>query len=142
MRQYDVKMIEFLKKAIGNICDGICSLKKFPDIIRNGMHHAELCVFDKSHIMYVQDVPRPVIGGRMGEFSSLIPPEPPTLSAVDINNEITNNYCKRIDEKLKYLEKINWHADVKIIKHYPFGKGLDNKMVIKKFNKTLKQKRH
>jgi hypothetical protein len=147
VRQCDVKMIDFLKSATGHVCDGICSLKQFPDIIRNGMHHPELCVFDKSHILYVQDVPRPVIGGAITEksssLSSLLPPEPPKLSSVSMDNEITNNFCKRFDENMKILKNANWHVDVKIIKHYPFGKGSDsnNKMILKKISKTRKQNR-
>jgi len=135
IRQCDIKMMEILKVIIGTVCDGICSLNKFPDIIRNGMHHPEISVFDNTHLEFVQDVARPVIGGSLTADDS-----PRILTAMNLDNEIIRNYVNLMDENLVKLRKMNLKFDIEIIKH-PVEQG-DNTIITKKmFRKTRKRAR-
>ncbi len=61
--QFDIEFVKFLKRQLGNVSDGIISLKPFPDIIRNGYQCSEMSVFDMSFVEYVNDTPRVVISG-------------------------------------------------------------------------------
>lgn len=129
--------MEFLKPVIGHVCDGVCSLNHFPDIIRNGMHHPELSVFDNTSVQYVQDVPRPVIGG-----ATKVDWMPPVLSAMNVDNEFVRNSVKRLDETLKNLRKFDVKADIKIITHpLDIKQEKPNTLSLKKHGKTRKQRR-
>lgn len=131
IKQFDRMFMKFIKNFIGHVCDGICSLNRFPDIIRNGMHHPEFSVFDNASIVFVQDVPRPILGGAVIEDRV-----PPVLSSIDLDNEIIRNHVKRFDQTLKNLSKYDLKADIKLIKH-----PLDiNPISIIKSRKTRKRR--
>lgn len=101
--------MEFIKPIIGHLCDGIISVKKFPDIIRNGMHHAELSVFDKTDVVYNQDISQTVTGGSRSR-------EPKTLLGLNIVNDFTRENMEHLNESLKVLSKFDRRANIEIIK--------------------------
>lgn len=99
--QYDVEMMKLLSIVFGAQCDGIISETAFPDIIRNGWHLAELSVFDKSHIEYVKDYARPVIGGTICEsihMNYVFPIRP------DETNEYVKSQISLTDKLLEELK--------------------------------------
>jgi hypothetical protein len=93
----DVRLMMFLKSTLGADCDGISSLKEFPDIIRNGMHCREISLFDNSHLEYIRDIPRPVIGGSVIRSTDLLPPL-----------KIDNIYLQKLrDSEQEFQEKMD-----------------------------------
>lgn len=128
--------MEILKVIIGSVCDGICSLNNFSDIIRNGMHHPELSVFDNTHLEYVQDIPRSVIGGSLSTADD----NPRILTAMNLDNEIIRNYVNRMDKNLTKLRKLDLKFDIQIIKH-PVEQEENTIIAKKMFRKTRKRAR-
>jgi hypothetical protein len=96
----DIELMKFLNLVYGSHCDGIISEKAFPDIIRNGLHFAELSVFDNSNLSYVKDHVRPTLGG-----GSMITPQ--VKYVFPISPEETNEFVKKqISMADKILEEL------------------------------------
>jgi hypothetical protein len=74
IHEFDTALVTFLNTLVGDRYDGIISQKPFPDVLRNGMQLPELCVFDKSVVEFVEDLPRPAIGGGSVMNSPYLPP--------------------------------------------------------------------
>jgi hypothetical protein len=93
----DVSLAKFLNNTIGNRYDGIASLKQFPDIIRNGTQHPEVCIFDETNVEYVRDIPQYIIGG--GKSSRDVYSEEDALPPLQIDS--------RLIERLKNNNDLN-----------------------------------
>ena len=98
---------------VGKGCDGIASLKPFPDIIRNGFHLREMSVFDSSVIHYVSDKSRSTIGGST-DITTVLPPVIIQTKAIDEMLKesqrclsILNTYSHEIDASKYILRKAN-----------------------------------
>jgi hypothetical protein len=100
IHEFDTALVKFLNTIVGDRYDGIISQKPFPDVLRNGMQLPELCVFDKSVVEFVEDLPRPATGGGDVMSSPYLPPLrcneygmviPPTWKSYDEHvREVTN----------------------------------------------------
>lgn len=96
-------MMKFLNSVVGKDCDGIVSLKPFPDIIRNGFHMCEMSVFDSSIIHYVADKSRSTIGGSH-DITTVLPP-------LHIQNKAIDEMVKESQRCLSILETFGHEMD-------------------------------
>ncbi len=138
IHELDVELMKFLKPIVGSSCDGVICLKRFPDIIRNGMQPPELSVFDKSLVDYVQDKPMggTVIGGANFKY----------LPKVNLPEDLAKSITKEMDEAIEQVIKSNYKFDfssvkVTMLRYEPDGSLTPIDPPIKKTRKTYKRKR-
>ena len=99
----DVSLAKFLNNTIGNRYDGIASLKQFPDIIRNGTQHPEVCIFDQTNVEYVRDIPQYIIGGGKSGDIHLEDSLPPLHIDSRLIENLRNNNFSNDDDSLPPL---------------------------------------
>jgi hypothetical protein len=98
--ELDIYLIKLLKSIYPEY-DGIASPIKLPNVLSNGYHHSELCIFNKENIELVKELPRIQTGGNMGEPIRIV-------GAVSLDNEFIRRYkesMKGFEESLKPLPK-------------------------------------
>jgi hypothetical protein len=96
--ELDVYLITLLKSIYPEY-DGIVSPIKLPNILSNGYHHSELCIFNKENIELVKELPSVQTGGTMGDPVRIV-------GAVSLDNEFIRRYKKSMigfEKSLKLL---------------------------------------
>jgi hypothetical protein len=81
IKQLDEDFIQILKILYGSKTDGIIAPYKLPDIIRNGYQHREMCVFDKTIMMFDKEIAR-IHGGGDSKIKNGVQT---VLTAIDLD---------------------------------------------------------
>lgn len=100
--ELDIYLIKLLKSIYPEY-DGIASPIKLPNILSNGYHHSELCIFNKENVELVKELPRAQTGGNMNREEPIR-----IVGAVSLDNEFIRIYkesMKGFEESLKPLPK-------------------------------------
>jgi hypothetical protein len=109
VKQLDILLMEFLKHAYP-MCDGIIAETKLPNLIFNGLHHAEIGIFDPSYVNIVGPVARTIIGGGF-PYSS----EPKMLIAIDHSHPMIDIAKEYIEKNIKPMREKNINIKYKNI---------------------------
>lgn len=81
LHQLDTLLFSIIKELYESSYDGVGCLEKYPDVLRNGLHHKELMIFKQNVVEYSKDIPRIVMGGSKLTF------EIPLLTAMSVDSE-------------------------------------------------------